>query len=248
MNRFEGKRLLVTGGTSGIGMATARRLQEEGARVLVTGLSEDHLAEAAEAFGEASVLRNDAADPQAAQALGDWVQQQAGQLDGAFLNAGFGRFASLEETTPETFDSQFAVNVRGPLLHAQAIAPLLNDGGALLLNASVSHLLGMPNQAVYAATKGAVRSMTRVLARELAPRGIRVNAVSPGPVETNFFDGMGLSDKEIEGFAEQITEVVPLGRFGKPEELAGAAAFLLSDDASYVTGVDMVVDGGMTQL
>ena len=150
--------------------------------------------------------------------------------------------------TAEEFDREYAINVRGPLLHARALAPHLAEGGALLFNTSVARDLGMPGASIYASTKGAVRTLVRVLAAELAPAKVRVNAVSPGPIETSFFSRTGMAEEEIEGFAEQVLAGVPLGRFGEAREVAAVAAFLLSDDASYVTGAEYVVDGGMTQV
>lgn len=248
MSRFADKTVLVTGGTSGIGLATAKRLQAEGAGVIVTGSRQESLDRAKSELPGAVRLLNDAGNPDAAAALADAVQDNGGQIDAVFLNAGFGRFHPLGEVTPGEFDAHFDVLVKGPLMQAKALAPVIKDGGAVLITTSVVNVMGMEAAAIYGSAKGAARTLVRVLARELAPRGIRVNAVSPGPIGTGFFERTGLSQEEIDGFAEQILSAVPLGRFGKPEEVAAVATFLLSSDASYVTGSEYVVDGGMSEL
>jgi len=246
MTRFKDKKYIVTGGTSGIGLATAKRLKSEGAAVMVTGTNPERLA-AAEATGLIA-LRNDAGDPGAAAELGKAVESQFGTIDGAFLNAGLGRFMPLEQVSAEEFDAQFNVNVRGPLLHAQTLAPLVNEGGALLLNTSVGREKGLAGASIYTATKGALRTLVRVLATEMSARNIRVNAVSPGPIESNFMARTGMPEEAMNQFAQQIISQVPLGRFGKAEEVAAVASFLLSTDASYVTGSEYKVDGGMTEV
>lgn len=247
MGRFDDKKFLVTGGSSGIGLATAQRIAAEGGKVLVTGTNAERL-EAAAKDPNITAIENDASKPESNDALKKATEETLGTIDGAFLNAGFGRMHELSEVSSEEFDAHYAVNVKAPLLQAKELSSILKDGGSILMNTSVANVTGFPGLSIYASTKGALRTMTRVLAAELAPRGIRVNAVSPGPIETNFFARTGMSEEEMQGMAGQILSRVPLGRFGTSEEVAAVAAFLMSDEASFVTGAEYVVDGGMTQV
>ncbi|MEM6650744.1 MAG: SDR family oxidoreductase, partial [Pseudomonadota bacterium] len=194
---------------------------------------------------DAITLQNDAGDPKAADALGQ-AAKDAGGVDAVFLNAGFGGFSPHYSVTAEDFEAQYNVNVRGPMLQMAALSPHINQGGSVLITASVGQYLGLEGASVYNSTKGAVRTYARVLAKELSPRQIRANALSPGPIGTDFFDRTGLSKADQEEFGSAVLQSVPLGRFGTPEEMAAVASFLLSDEASYVTGADFVADGGMT--
>ncbi len=247
MSRFENKRVVVTGGTSGIGKATAARLVKEGARVLVTGTAASRLQDVRDELGVVAI-ENDAGDADGAKALALAVKEHLGGVDAVFVNAGFGEFSPVTEFTVDSFDRQFSVNLRGPLLQIQALAELLSDGGSIVFNTSVVNRVGMAGASVYGATKAALRHSTRVLAAELAPRGIRVNAVSPGPIDTNFFSRTGMPEEAIQGMAAQILSQVPLGRFGTADDVAAVATFLLSDDAAFVTGSEYAVDGGMTEV
>lgn len=244
--RFEGKTILITGVTSGIGLVTAKRLTQEGATIIGTGHSEEHIQQTKALLPKAHLLVNDASDPGAAPALAAFVQSNAGHIDGAFLNAGFGEFATLQNIDADDIDRHVALNFRAPLLQAKALASLLKDGGALLLISSAT--VGGPRAdgLIYSATKAAIRQATRSLATEFAPRKIRVNAVTPGATETNFHTAGGMSKDALADYKKKVTGMVPLSRLGQPEDVAAAASFLLSDEASYITGTELRVDGGLT--
>ncbi len=246
--RFEGKNVLVTGGSGGIGKATVERIVAEGGRVLITGTNVKKLNAVKAELPNVVTLLNDAGDPAAAERLGEVVKSVFGELDAAFLNAGHGTFVPHTEVTADNFDRQYAVNVRGPILHVKAISSLLREGGSIVFNASVARDLALPGGIIYNSTKGALRTVTRVLAQELAGRKIRVNAVSPGPIGSDFFVRTGLPQEQVQQFGEQILSAVPMGRFGEPKEVAAVATFLLSDEASYVTGSEYVVDGGLSEV
>jgi NAD(P)-dependent dehydrogenase (short-subunit alcohol dehydrogenase family) len=246
MARFQDKTVLVTGGTSGIGLATAKRLIEEGARVIVTGHSAANIKAAREVLPGTLVIDNDASDPKAAEALAKAVKEHAGHIDCVFLNAGFGEFASLQQVDAATIDRHLAVNVRGPLLQAKALAPLLRDGGAVLLIGSGTVGGQRADALVYSASKAAIRQAVRSLATEFAPRQIRVNIISPGATETNFHSRGGMSAEAQKAYKERTASIIPLKRLGRPEDVAAAACFLLSGDASYITGSELRVDGGLT--
>jgi NAD(P)-dependent dehydrogenase (short-subunit alcohol dehydrogenase family) len=249
MKRLEGKVAVVTGGNSGIGLASAKRLAEEGARVAISGRNQKTLDEAVKAIGHGVLaIKADTTKVAETEKFLKEVAGKLGKIDVLFVNAGIAHFLPLEAVTESHFDEQFDTNVKGAYFTVIKSVPYLNDGASVILNTSIVSTKGQVNTSVYSSTKAALRSFARTTAAELVGRGIRVNAVAPGPIETPIFEKTGLSKEHIEEFAKQVTQAVPMKRFGKPEEIAGAVAFLASSDASYITGVELNVDGGMGQL
>jgi NAD(P)-dependent dehydrogenase (short-subunit alcohol dehydrogenase family) len=247
MGKYDGKTVVITGGTSGFGLTTAGYLLEEGARVLVTGHTRATLDVAREQLGGgAVVVDSDTASLPDIDALAGRVKTEFGTLDMLFANAGISRFVPFEETPEATYDEVLAVNAKGPYFTVQKLAPLMTAGSGGVLTTSVVNVKGLPLLSAYSASKAALRSMTRTLARELLPRGIRVNAVSPGPVDTGSL-GKFLPTEAVEPTMAQMREANPMKRLGRPEEVVRAVVFL-AFEATFTTGAELAVDGGASQL
>lgn len=249
MGKLTGKTAVVTGGNSGIGLATARLFKQEGAEVYVTARNAKRLEESKDLETEGlNVIQADVTQAGELEALFGQVAEKHGKIDVLFANAGIAFFAPVESVTEDFIDNMFNVNIKGVYFSVQKALPHLAKGSSVLINTSVSNSVGLPTSSVYAATKAAGRSLARTLSAELVQRGVRVNAISPGPIATPIYDKMGMPKELLDGFSQSMMSQVPLGRFGESEELAKAALFLASDDSSFVVGTELVVDGGMTQL
>ncbi len=247
MARLDGKVALITGGTTGIGAATARLFKAEGATVVATGANPKGLDAARAELAGVEVVLCDQADPAATQALADEVAARHGRIDILFVNAGVAAFSPLDALTEAFFDHQFNINVRGALFAAKAAAPHIPEGGSIVFTASTAASSGMEGTSVYSATKAAVRSFARTLGAELAPRGVRVNVVSPGPIDTPIFGKSGQSAEQVDGFKTDMAARVPLRRLGRPEEIAATVLFLAAD-ATFVTGEEIVAGGGLVVI
>ena len=247
--KLENKVALITGGTTGIGLATAKRFAAEGARVVVTGRNRETLEAARKELGDrAEVIESDAGDEKQIAQLFEGLAKTHRRLDVLFLNAGIAKFAPLAEASVKDFDAMWTLNVRGPWLALKHALPLLAEGANVIVNTSVVNQKGLAGAAAYAATKAALRAVVRGAATELAARKIRVNAISPGPIETPIFGKLGLSKNAVDDFLKDAATRIPLGRIGAAEEVAGAALFLASADASFITGSEIAVDGGFAQV
>ena len=249
MKRFENKTVLVTGGNSGIGLATAIQFAREGARVVITGRDQATLDSAKELIGGATIaLQNDQGDIKAGRQLAALLTERGITLDAIFLNAGVAKFAPFEQIDEDLWDQTFNVNVKGAYFAIQALAPLLNKGAAIVLNGSINAHIGMASSSVYAASKAALISFAKTLSTELLVRGVRVNVVSPGPVSTPLYGKLGLEAEQLSEMAAGIQAQVPLKRFGTPDEVASAVLYLSSPEAGFIVGTELIVDGGMIQL
>ncbi|PYS21733.1 MAG: oxidoreductase [Acidobacteria bacterium] len=249
MGRLAGKVAVITGANSGIGLETAKRFVEEGAHVVITGRRKDELDKAAAEIGENVIaVQGDVSHLEDLDRLYAEVKAKFGHIDILFANAGLGQVAPLGTVTEEHFDREFDINVKGLFFSVQKALPLFKDGGSIILNSSVAGHKGIGGFSVYSATKAAVRSFARTWTSDLKDRKIRVNAISPGPIETPIFGKLGLTQEQFTEFANTIVSSVPLGRVGQSEEVAAAATFLASDESSYITGIDLSVDGGQGQV
>jgi NAD(P)-dependent dehydrogenase (short-subunit alcohol dehydrogenase family) len=249
MGKLEGKIALITGGNSGIGLATAKRFVNEGAYVFVTGRRDAELAAAVKEIGRnVTGVRGDVSNLGELDRLFAQIKREKGKLDIVFANSGIAKYAPFGKITEELYDSIFSINVKGLLFTVQKALPLLQDGASIILNASIVASKGLSSNSVYSATKAAVRSFARTWTTDLRDRRIRVNAVSPGSIDTPGLSELLASSETGEQRRNMITSVVPLGRFGTPDEIAKAVVFLASDDSSYITGTELFVDGGFAQV
>ena len=245
MKNLENKVAIVTGGNSGIGYAAAAELAAKGAKVIVTGRNKEALAKAETELNVTGIVA-DQSDLKSIDHLVEEVKAKFGKIDIVFLNAGIASFSPMESAPEDHYDSIMNVNTKGVYFTVQKLLPILNDGASIIFNTSINAHVGMPNSSVYAASKAAVLSFNKVFAVELAPRKIRVNAVSPGPVETPLYGKLGLQKEEVEGFGTVLGEKILLKRFAQSSEIAKTVVFLASDDSSFITGTEIVVDGGLT--
>ncbi|MER6535915.1 SDR family oxidoreductase [Streptomyces sp. 900105755] len=247
MSTYEGKKIVITGGSSGIGLTTARLFVEGGARVLITGRTRSTLDAAVEQLGDQAVaVRSDTANLKDIEALAGTVRERFGEVDALFVNAGVTASAPFDSTTEEMYDTLFAINTKGPYFTVQALAPLLREGSGVVLTTSVVNVLGLDALSVYSASKAALRSLTRTLARELLPRRVRVNAVSPGPIDTGILDRSVPADV-AEAMKDTYRSTIPMQRLGMSGEVAAAVAYL-AFGATFSTGTEFPVDGGASQL
>ncbi len=247
--KLEGKVVLITGGNSGIGLATAKQFVNEGAYVFITGRREAEFAAAKKQIGKnVTAIQGDVSNLDDLDRLFAQIKKEKGRIDIVFANAGVAKYAPFGKITEELYDSIFNINVKGLLFTVQKALPLLSDGASIILNASIVASKGLSSNSVYSATKAAVRSFARTWTTDLKDRRIRVNAISPGPIDTPGLSELLASSETGEQRKKMISTTVPLGRFGRPEEIAKAVVFLASDDASYITGIELFVDGGFAQV
>ncbi|EZH75375.1 short-chain dehydrogenase [Aquimarina atlantica] len=249
MKKLQNKVAVITGANSGIGLATAKLYLQEGAKVVLSGRRQEALDEAAKALeGDFITIKADVAKAEDNKRLIEEATTKYGKIDVLFLNAGIAPVAPAHEITEEHYDTLFNTNVKGPILTTKEALPHINDGGAILFTNSIVYQKGFDGLGVYSATKGALRAYQRVLTSEVKSRGIRVNSIAPGPIETPLYGKMGLPEDVVEEMGKGFAQQVPLGRFGTSEEVAKSALFLASEDASFINGVDLEIDGGLSQI
>jgi NAD(P)-dependent dehydrogenase (short-subunit alcohol dehydrogenase family) len=247
MGRLEGKRALITGGTSGIGLEAARQFMAEGARVAITGTNPTTIEAAQKELGsDVVVIRSDASDVPAQKTLAKAIGDAFGGLDVLVVNAGVAVLKPVADWDEAAYDRQMSINVKGPFFLIQALLPLLANPTSIVINGSVNAHIGMPNSSVYGASKAAMVSMARTLSGELIGRGVRVNVVSPGPISTPLYGKLGFSETDLKSVAASIQSQVPAGRFGTPSEIAKAFVFLASDESAFTVGAELLIDGGMS--
>jgi NAD(P)-dependent dehydrogenase (short-subunit alcohol dehydrogenase family) len=247
--QLKNKVAVITGGSSGIGLATAKRFVEEGAYVYITGRRQSELDKAKEVIGKnVTTVKGDVANLADLDRLYQIIATDKRVVDIVFANAGFVEHRKIEQITPEHYDKTFNINVRGVIFTVQKALPLMRNGGSIILNASIVADKGLPAHGTYGATKAALRSLAKTWTVELKDRGIRINTLSPGATDTPIIDGQFTSKEQADGAKEAFSSKTPLGRLGRPEELAAAALFLASDSSSYITGIDLPVDGGFAQV
>jgi len=249
MNRLKGKRVLITGGSSGIGLETAREFLNEGARVAITGRNPAALEAARKELGaDVLTIASDASDAPAQKQVADTVRQAFGALDVLFVNAGFADMRPIEQIDEAAFDRSLSVILKGPFFLIQALLPVFADPASIVLNGSINAHIGMPNSSLYSAGKAGLISLARTLSGELLSRGIRVNVVSAGPIATPLYDKFGLPDEQQKAMAASIKSQVPIGRFGKASEFAQAVVYFASDESAFTVGSELIIDGGMSTL
>lgn len=249
MKRFSNKTVLVTGGSSGIGLAAAQAYAQEGARVVLTGRDANGLEQArATIGGDTLALLSDTSDAAAARTLAESLEKAGVRLDALFINAGVAKLVPFTDVDQKLWDHVFDTNVKGAYFQIQALLPLFNRGAAIVLNGSINAHIGMPNSSVYAASKAALISLAKTLSAELLPRGIRVNVVSPGPIATPLYGKLGVDKAQLDNVAAQIQEQVPLGRFGTSAEIAATVLHLSATESAFIVGTEIIADGGMSQL
>ncbi len=249
MSKLEGKVAVITGGSSCIGLATARRFVTEGAHVFITGRRQAELDKAVVQIGQGvTAVQGDVSNLDDLERLYARVVEQAGKIDVLFANSGVVETVPIGQITLTHFDHTFGVNTRGLLFTMQKALPLIRDGGSIIVTGSIAWMKAMPGYSTYSASKAAVRSFVRTWALELKDRGIRVNSLSPGPVDTPIIEGQFATQAQADQFKVGIAAAIPLGRLGRPDELAAAALFLASNESSFVTGIDLCVDGGIAQV